>query len=130
MKEFKSYFKEGPKHKKEKKPLKRARIKYKKKDSGQIELFETIAEEREWACFVTGVKLWQLTATSFAHVLPKALNKFPLMKLDHRNIVLLSDESHFAWDHTPRSELKNKPEWEKMFRLEEELKEIYKILKK
>lgn len=130
MSEFRPQPKQGMPAKKEKKLLKRTRIKYKKKDSGQIDIFTDIAETREWFCFVTGVKLWQLTATSFAHILPKALNKYPLMKLDPRNIVLLSDEAHFAWDHTPRSDLKNKPEWDKMFKLESELKEIYKTLKK
>lgn len=129
MKEFKSYFKEGVKHKKEPKTLKRSRIKYKKKDTGQTEIFESIAESREWCCFITGIKLWQLTATSFAHVLPKALNKYPLMKTDIRNIVLLSDECHRMWDFGSREELKTKPEWEKMFILEKELKEIYKTLK-
>ncbi|MFA7287694.1 MAG: HNH endonuclease [Melioribacteraceae bacterium] len=129
-KEFKSYFKEGMPPKKEKKPLKRTRIKYKKKDTKQVDTFTEIAETREWYCFVSGIKLWQLTATSFAHVLPKALNKYPLMKTDPRNIVLLSDECHRLWDFGSREELKSKPEWEKMFRLEAELKEIYKTLKK
>lgn len=112
--------------KKQPKPLKRSRIKYKKKDTGQTSVFEAIAETREWACFIYGDKLWQLTATSFGHVLPKALNKYPLMKCDERNIVLLSERAHREWDFSPRSELKDRPEWEKMFILEKELKEIYK----
>lgn len=126
MKEFKSYFKEDPKPKKEKRPLKRTRIKYKKKDTGQISVFEDIAESRDWVCFVTGKRLNQLTATNFGHVLPKALNKYPLYKTFEKNIVLVTDEIHFLWDHTPRSELLAKePRFQKMFELEDKLKAQY-----
>lgn len=128
MKEFKSYFKEGPKHNKEKKPLKRSRIKHKNKDTGQIYTFTEIAEEREWACYVSGEKLWQLKGNQFLHVLSKALNKYPKFINHKPNIVLATDEIHHLWDHTPRSELKNDARFDKLFRLESELKEEYKLL--
>lgn len=67
MSEFRPYPKSGMPAKKDKKPLKKSRIKYKKKDTGQISIFEDIASEREWVCFVTGQTLYQLTATSFCH---------------------------------------------------------------
>lgn len=127
-KEFKSYFKEGQKPKKEKKPLKRTRIKYKPKKTGQTEIFEEIAAEREWKCFVTGEPLRELTATQFSHVLPKALNKYPLYKLNKDNIVLLCNWVHHAWDFMPRSELKKNKLFDKLFKLEAELKEKYKQL--
>jgi len=35
----------------------------------------------------------------FAHVLPKAQNKFPYFRFYLRNIVLLSPDEHFLWDN-------------------------------
>ncbi len=101
---------------------------YKREATGEAELFEQIAEERDWKCFVTGERLSCLTPTSFMHVLPKALNKYPLFKLYKPNIQLVKDEIHYRWDHTPRSELKE-PYWQKLFDLEERLKEHYKLVR-
>lgn len=103
--------------------------KSRKTPTGEKEVFEEIAEEREWTCFVTGATLYELTATQFMHVLPKALNKYPLFKLYKPNIQLATNEVHFKWDHTPRSELKKDPRFDKLFELEEKLKEEYKLLK-
>lgn len=100
-----------------------------KKGTGEAEVFAEIAEEREWKCFVSGNSLVQLTATQFMHVLPKALNKYPLFKLYKKNIQLASDEVHYAWDFKPRSELRKDPRFDKLFALEEELKQEYKQLK-
>lgn len=101
-----------------------------KKSTGEYSVFEEIAAEREWVCFVTGEKLMALTPTSFSHVLPKALNRFPKFKHYKDNIVLLSDEIHRLWDFAPRSELKNDPRFDKLFELEAQLKEEYKKLYK
>ena len=117
--------KTGMKPKKEKKPLKRTPIKKKHSSTGQSDVFEIIAEEREWVCFVTGEILRELTPTQFMHVLPKALNKYPLYKLYPANIVLATNEVHYKWDHTPRSELKKDPRFDKLFKLEAELKQQY-----
>jgi hypothetical protein len=103
--------------------------KFVKKATGEKELFEDIATEREWVDFVTGEPLRQLTPTQFLHVLPKALNKYPLFKLYKKNIVLGSDETHFKWDNAPRSELRKDPQFDKLFALEEELIEEYKVWK-
>ena len=99
------------------------------KPTGEKEVFQEIAGEREWICFVTGTPLTELTATQFMHVLPKALNKYPLFKLYKKNIQLAADEIHYAWDFKPRSELKKDPRFDKLFELEEELKQEYKLLK-
>ena len=101
-----------------------------KKPTGEKEVFEEIAVEREWACFVTGKYLNELKASQFAHVLPKALNKYPLFKLYKKNIVILSDEAHYAWDFKPRSELKKDKNFDKLFELEQELKDEYEEFKK
>jgi hypothetical protein len=100
-----------------------------KEGTGQAEIFEEISEEREWRCFVTDTRLMELTATQFMHVLPKALNKYPLFKLYKKNIQLATNEVHFKWDHTPRSELRKDRRFDKLFALEEELKQEYITLK-
>jgi len=100
-----------------------------KTPTGEREIFAEIASERDWRCYVTGVELKELKASTFAHCLSKALNKYPLFKLYKPNIVLLADEIHYAWDFKPRSELKKDPRFDKLFALEEELKQEYKLLK-
>ena len=127
MREFKPYPKKGMPPKKEKKALKRTPIKKKFKVTGEMELFEEIAEERPWDCFVTGEQLFELTPTQFMHVLPKALNKYPKMKLYKDNIVLASNDTHYKWDHTPRSQLIGDG-WDRLRKLEAELKARYKEL--
>jgi hypothetical protein len=125
---FRPHPKSGPTPKKEKKPLKRSAIKQRKKITGEAALFREIAEERPWVDFVTGEPLPFLTPTNFLHVLPKALNKFPKMKLCPSNIVLGSDKTHFDWDNRPRSELRKNPMWDKMFELEAQLIDEYKLM--
>lgn len=120
--------KKGMPEKKKPKPLKRTPLKKVKKKTGEKEVFESIAESREWVCFVTGEKLYELKASQFAHVLSKAPNKYPKFKLLDRNIVLLSDWAHRKWDFSPRSEL-TEPIWDKMKALESVLKTEYKLLK-
>lgn len=125
MGKFNPMPKQGMPPKKERKPLKRSPIKKKFKATGEKEVFAEIAEEREWVCFVTGEKLWELTPTQFMHVLPKALNKYPKFKLYAKNIVLASNDVHYKWDFTPRAELRKDPTFDKLFKLEEELKSQY-----
>lgn len=122
---FNPQLKQGMPDKKDKKPIKRNPIKKKRKRTGEKPLFEAIAESREWICFVTGEKLYQLKSTQFSHVLPKALNKYPLYKLYEPNIILLSDEAHRMWDFSPRSELMKDPRFDKLFELEAKLKAHY-----
>jgi len=103
--------------------------KYVRKATGEAELFEEIASEREWVDFVTSEPLRELTPTQFIHVLPKALNKYPLFKLYKENIVLGSNDTHFKWDNVPRSELKKDQRFDKLFALESQLIEEYKRIK-
>lgn len=117
--------KSGMSPKKTPKPIKRTRIKYKPKNTGQVDVFETIASERDWKCFVTDKYLTVLTATQFLHVLPKALNKYPKYKTYAKNIVLATDEVHHLWDHTSREDLKKDKRFDKLFELEAELKAQY-----
>ena len=121
--------KQGMPPKKGKQPLKRTPIKKVKKATGEKDIFEEIAEERDWICFVSSVILRELKPQQFMHVLPKALNKYPLFKLYKKNIQLASDEIHYAWDFTPRSELHKDTRFDELFELEAELIKEYKQLK-
>lgn len=117
--------KKGTPEKKPKKPLKRSPIKRKYKPTGEADVFAEIAEEREWVCFVTGQPLRELTPTQFMHVLPKALNKYPEYKLYKPNIQLVINEVHYNWDHTDRKAIRADKRYDKLFKLEKELKENY-----
>lgn len=105
-----------------------------KKPTGEREVFQGIADNLRdrWNCFVCGRPLGDLTASNFAHVLPKALNKYPLFKLNPDNIRLLCHDSygscHHRFDKEPRSTL-TEPMWQPLFDLEAQLKEEYKQLK-
>lgn len=103
-----------------------------RKGTGEAAVFKKIAEENEPKCFVCGRYIGELTASNFAHILPKALNKYPLFKLNQNNIKLFCHDSysscHHRFDKEPRSTLKE-PMWHKVFALEEELKQEYKLLK-
>lgn len=134
----KGYCKEGNEAQKKakkladgKKPSKSFKSYSFKEPTGEAEMFEQVSKERPWICFICDKKLFQLTPSNFLHVLPKALNKFPKMKLYPKNIVLGCHDSesscHNRWDKSPRSEL-TEPMWKKMFKLEVELLEEYKLL--
>ena len=97
----------------------------KKKPSGEAVLFKAVWETRKHKSFITGEDLGQDGYPwHFAHVLPK--KGYPEFRLLDRNIVLLTQEQHSKWDQGLRSELMLRPEWKKMFELEEKLKEEYK----
>ncbi len=114
--------------KKAKKPLKRTAIKKKFTKTGEGGLFEEIAAERPWVCFVSDEKLKELTPSQFLHVLPKALNKYPQFKLYKKNIVLATNDIHYDWDFKPRSEVRKDKRFDKLFKLEVELIAEYKEL--
>lgn len=110
-------------------PIKRTPLTYKRKVTGERKLFLEIWDSiKEHKCFVTGEPIHEFHIRNFAHVLPKGQNKYPLFKLKKDNIVILEFEAHYLWDNGLRSELKEQPEWNKMFELEAELKEQYKNL--
>lgn len=103
-----------------------------KGSTGEKETFRKVAETQEHKCYVCGKQLGELTVSNFAHILPKALNKYPLFKLNIDNIFLFCHDSygscHHRFDKMPRSTL-TEPMWNKVFELEEKLKEEYKLLK-
>lgn len=102
----------------------------KKKHTGELVLFQTIWATRPHRSFINNEWLGDdMNVCFMAHVLPKAQNKYPKFKLYDKNIVLLSWAQHDLWDKGIRADLRLLPEWGTMFKLEEALKEEYKLLK-
>lgn len=109
--------------------LKRTQLTYKRKPTGELELMKSMWDNmKEHKSFISGTKINEFNVRNFAHVLPKAQNRYPKFKLHPDNIVLLTYEEHFLWDNGVREDLKKLPEWDKMFKLEAELIDEYKIL--
>lgn len=101
---------------------------YKREPTGELPIFQQITLERGLQSQVSGEQLHVFDVKYFAHILPKAQNKFPLFKLLKENIIIMTWEEHFMWDNK-RSELKDKPEWQWVFKLESELLELYEAFK-
>ena len=108
--------------------LKRTPLSYKRKPTGELAMFEEIWNERPHKSFINGEDIPYFDVSCFAHVLAKAQGKFPKFKLNKKCVVLITRFQHDQWDNCLRSELKLLPEWNKMFELEAELKEEYKLL--
>lgn len=112
------------------KPIKKELLK--PKNTGQADVFLEIWQESNQRCSVCNKPIQYPIASNFAHILSKALNKYPLFKLYKKNIVLMCHDSegscHHRWDKEPRSSL-SEPIWKPFFELEAELKEEYKQLK-
>ena len=116
-----------PDPKPEKVIKKKKQYQWKKKPSGEKEIFLEIWEERPHHSQISGEPIHEATASNFMHVLPKAQNKYPLFKLNKQNIVLATDEEHFLWDNM-RYKIINDPKWQWVFQLETSLKKQYKEL--
>lgn len=135
--------KQGPKPKKEKKPLRRTAIKKKFKKTGEGETFHMVMDsmgETPIVCFVCGILIPYTDHNNYAHVLSK--KKYPLLRNEPEAIKILchslvsrineqtglpTNGCHSDWDTKPRSELTHEM-WTPMFELEAELKEHYKTL--
>jgi len=69
-------------------------------DSEQI-MYKHILDTREAISFVSGLKINAYdieTCKCFAHVLEKAINRFPNFRLNPDAVVYLTWEEHFLWD--------------------------------
>lgn len=113
------------------KPEKKVKIKkpyvYKRKPTGEMQVFLEIWNERPHVSQITGEAIKIPSPTNFIHILPKAQNKYPKFKLNKQNIVIGTEEDHYNWDHNRKS-IENNPIWKWMFELEESLKQQYKLL--
>lgn len=114
--------------------------KYTREATGEKYVFEEILNEREPVCFVCGKSITLIMPHNFMHVLPKGKGKYEEFRLYKPNIQLacfyviaINDGNgnptqghHYDWDFKPRSQLRENPLFDKLFELEEELKEEYK----
>lgn len=88
--------------KKSYKPISRVR-----KPTGEKEVFKEIWEERPQYCTNCTKFLGQeARAFYFAHILPKG--KFPKLRLEKENIMLLCMQCHNAYDHGTKEEYKDR----------------------
>lgn len=123
----KSAEKNKDKPKKVQKPLKRVPLSYKREPTGELAMFQEMWDNmKEHKSFINGEEIKVFNVRNFAHVLPKAKNRYPKFKLYQDNVKLLTYEQHDMWDNGLREDLRKLPEWDKMFKLEAELIEEYK----
>lgn len=116
-----------PDPKPEKKEKAKKPYRYKRKPTGEKQVFEEIWNERPHKSQISGDPIHEAYPIYFLHVLPKAQNKYPKLKLEKQNIVLGTADEHYDWDHN-RKAIENDPKWKWMFELEASLKEKYKSL--
>ena len=98
-----------------------------KKNSGEVEVFKMIWNERNRSCFISGECLEKYTNQFhwlFHHILPKST--YPKLRLLKNNIVLLSPENHDKVHRKAESDLvKEDPKWKEYFELKNKLKIKY-----
>ncbi len=99
---------------------------YKKKPTGEKDLFEAIWLERGPYSQIDGSFLGEFNVSYFMHIIPKAKNKYPNFKLNPECIVLGDIIQHHNWDNARHK--CTGPEWKWLFEKEAELKEEYKRL--
>lgn len=120
------------KRKDDKRTIPKKAYTYIRKPTGERVLFDSIFNTRSQVSYVSGESLasykdTELYVNLFAHVIPKAKNRYPKFKLYDKNIRLLTPDQHHQWDNR-RWEIENDPQWQGMFTLEEILKEEYEAL--
>lgn len=108
--------------------LKQAVAPSKRKEIAEGAFLKAVAASRPHICFVCGQKIPDITYSSAAHVLNK--KNFGKFRLYDKNIVLLCPpqcgcRAHYKYDFTPHSTLRHLPEWQKLFKLRDELMDEY-----
>lgn len=99
-----------------------------------IEFYQQLWDEREHVSFVSGLPIYQIELSVFAHVLAKAQSRYPKFKFYKPNVVLLTPEEHFLLDMGSMDQRLKYAHahpgcnWGKIFVLAEQLKEEYKLL--
>ena len=101
-----------------------------RKPTGEKDVFEVVLDNNEPVCFVCGEPISLIMIHNFAHILRKG--NYPKFRLNPDNIRIMcykidGSGCHSLFDFNPRSTLKGS-EWEKVFELEEKLKQQYNNL--
>lgn len=103
------------------------KIKYNKKVTGEKDMFMEIWGERPHYSEVSGQWLGnEAQSWFFAHILPK--KNFPNFRLEKSNVMLMTQDEHYAFDMTLKSKLKQNEMWDHVFRKAEELRNKYNEL--
>ncbi len=102
---------------------KRKPIQYRRKRTGELEIFKEIIEERGPRSQIFPFKeLHGFDVRWFSHILGK--QAYPGFRKNKKNIILKTPDEHDDWGNR-RHKLKDKPEWKWIFDLEQELKREY-----
>lgn len=109
-------------------PLKRKPVFITRQPTGELDLFREIVNERGSKSEISGDPIYSITVSNMIHVLAKGQNKYPKFKLYKKNIVIGTREEHDEYDYGSHEELRKKAQWQKFFKLREELLEEYKKL--
>ena len=98
-------------------------------------LTEPVMNEYLWSIrdhisFLTGKRIRKPDAEVFAHVLPKALNRYPKYRLNPENLIFLTREEHYLLDHgnsdqRKKYQKKHNCSFDKINKLYERLKKEY-----
>lgn len=116
--------------------IKKTPLKRNYKPTGEGILFDTIIATREHKSFISGIKINNISHSNMAHVLNK--KKYPLFRLYEKNIVILHNsypylEHHLFDNGTEEQREKYAKEygadWNKLYKLKEELLNEYNNLK-
>ena len=101
---------------------------YKRKKTGELELFIEIYNERPHVSYISEEPIRQFDVSCFAHVLNK--NVYPELRLEKINIALITKEEHRIFDRgtlKDREEYKKshpKCEWDKLENLKSYIREL------
>lgn len=102
------------------------KLKPRKKPTGELAFFNALWAVRPHVSFVSG-KPVQFAPITFSHILNK--NVYKKFRLYDKNIVFLTPEEHFALDHgTEEDRIKLGGDWNKLYKLKEELRKEYEGL--
>jgi hypothetical protein len=108
--------------------MKKSKLKAKRKVTGELNVFMEIWEERPHVCFITDkeIKAHEVNINCFAHVFPKGA--YPELRLEKKNILLVTPEVHHD-QHTMGEEgLKAKYEWDRWINYKQQLRDELKII--
>ena len=65
----------------------------------ESDMFKHIWDRSAHYSFISGIPIRVPTPANFAHVLSKAVNRYPHFRLNPANIVLVTQEEHTLIDH-------------------------------
>lgn len=87
------------------------KIQYRRKRTGEAEVFEKIMEEAIKAspalrCACCSCRIWEAGPGNFSHLLAKST--YPSLRLDPRNIWIVCLDCHHDWDFGNRNQIKFK----------------------